>query len=349
MAKPKARQTKTLIEERTSSPGKPAPMQPEVLDTPPSQKSKDSWWLPLALIAATFVSTTFVGSQMVLERSPASVEELARGWTFSVPLMAILLSHEFGHYIAGRLHGVDISPPFFIPMPIFLLGTMGAVIRMRGAIRSRNALLDVGAAGPIAGFIVAIPVVLFGVAESDVRALAEVIEPGQTYIIEGRSLFYSGLIYALKGPMPDGHDIWLTPTALAGWAGLLVTMINLVPVGQLDGGHIAYALFGRRQNRWSERTRHLLLVLGVAVGGLYGLNAMVAGADASEIAGELGAGVHWLVWAGLLWVMAKVSGRDHPPTSEEPLTPIRRGLAWGSLFLFAMLFMPSWIRIAVGE
>ncbi|MCA9543650.1 MAG: site-2 protease family protein, partial [Myxococcales bacterium] len=197
------------------------------------------WLLPLGLILLTFLSTLYVGAGMQgVEVN--SVGALLSGWTFSVPLMAILLAHEFGHYIAGRIHGVSISPPYFIPMPLVLLGTFGAVIRMRGRIRSRHALLDVGASGPLAGLAVALPVLAYGMWTSNIEPLPE----SGSFIIEGRSILYLGFLYALKGPIPEGHDIMLSPTAFAGWAGLLVTMINLIPVGQLDGGHVAYALFG---------------------------------------------------------------------------------------------------------
>jgi membrane-associated protease RseP (regulator of RpoE activity) len=295
------------------------------------------WGLPLVLIALTFVSTTYVGSSMGPEGQPPT---LATGLSFALPLMAILLSHEFGHFIAGRRHGVDISPPYFIPMPIFLLGTMGAVIRMRGPIRTRNALLDVGASGPLAGLVVALPVLVYGLWTSPVQALPA----SGSYFIEGRSVLYLAILHLLKGPIPDGQDVFLTPTALAGWAGLLVTMINLVPVGQLDGGHVAYALFGPRQDRISERVRRALPFLGVAVGLFYGVPAFLAGRHGASLAYEALAGVQWIVWAVMLWVMTRLAGRNHPPTGPEPLSPARRAIAIVTLALFVLLFMPSWIR-----
>src|SRR5688572_30026696 len=200
----------------------------------------------------------------MVERPEGQPWHLLDGWTFAVPLMSILLAHEFGHFIAGRIHGVDVSPPFFIPMPIPPLGTMGAVIRMRRPIRTRNALLDVGAAGPLAGMVVAVPVLIWGLLLSDVRPL-----PETGYLMEGRSLLYLGLLHAVHGSIPAGHDVFLSPTAFAGWAGLLVTMINLLPVGQLDGGHVAYALLGPKQDDWSLRIRRALPVLAAAVTAAY--------------------------------------------------------------------------------
>jgi membrane-associated protease RseP (regulator of RpoE activity) len=270
----------------------------------------------------------------------AGLRALASGWDFAVPLMSILLAHELGHYVAGRIHRVDISPPYFIPMPLSLLGTMGAVIRMRGRIADRDALLDVGAAGPLAGLAVTLPVLVVGIATSDVEPLPE----AGSFIIEGRSLLYVALLYALKGPIPAGHDIMLSPTAFAGWAGLLVTMINLIPVGQLDGGHIAYALLGPRQNRVGTWVRWSLPVVAIATGASLGIPAMLAGRPADEIGSEWASGLHWLVWFAVLTMLGRATGHDHPPTDEGPLSPLRRWIAIGTLTTFVLLFMPWWVR-----
>lgn len=265
---------------------------------------------------------------------------LLSGWDFALPLMAILLAHEFGHYIAGRIHRVDISPPYFIPMPLMLLGTMGAVIRMRGAIRSRNALLDVGASGPLAGMVIALPVLVLGIANSPIAPLP----PAGTFIVEGRSLLYTALLYALKGPIPEGHDIMLSPTAFAGWAGLLVTMMNLLPFGQLDGGHVAYALLGERQNRIARVVLFALPFISLATCAAYGLPAYQAGLRDDALLGEALAGMHWMIWFVVLGIMSKMAGIDHPPAGPAPLSPRRRVIAIGTLLLFVLLFMPSWVR-----
>ncbi len=303
-------------------------------------RQKTQWILPLILMALTFLSTFYVGAGQVLGRPPESVADLAAGWVFSIPLMGILMAHEFGHFFAGVRHRIDISPPYFIPVPFFLLGTLGAVIQMRERIRSRNALLDIGAAGPLCGMIVAVPVVIYGIATSPVEAL-----PDGEYFVEGRSLLYSGVLYALKGPIPEGYDVMLTPTALAGWAGLLVTMINLLPFGQLDGGHIAYALLGTRQDRVSKRVIRLLPVVAAVVGLAYAAPAYLEGIRGDGLWTEAAAGMHWLVWAGVLWLMTRATGSDHPPTEPGLLSPRRRLVGWFTLSLFLLLFMPAWIRI----
>ena len=299
-----------------------------------------TWALPLTLIALTFASTFYVGAGMVLGQPPSSLTELRTGWVFSVPLMAILLAHEFGHFFAGKYHRVDVSPPYFIPVPFFLLGTLGAVIQIRERIRSRNALLDIGAAGPLAGMAVALPVVIYGLATSPVQPL-----PDGPYILEGRSLLYLGLLSALKGPIPEGYDVMLTPTALAGWAGLLVTMINLLPFGQLDGGHVAYALLGRRQDQVSRYVLRLLPMLAIVVSAAYGIPSYLDGRRGDALIFDASAGMHWLVWAVVLWLLTRATGPGHPPTEDDRLSPRRRLVGWLTLSLFILLFMPSWIRM----
>ena len=254
--------------------------------------------------------------------------------------MAILLAHEFGHFFAGMYHRIDVSPPYFIPVPFFLLGTLGAVIQMRERIRSRNALLDIGAAGPLCGLIIAVPVVIYGLATSPVQPL-----PETEYFIEGRSILYLVILYGLKGPIAAGYDVSLTPTALAGWAGLLITMINLLPFGQLDGGHIAYALLGPRQNRVSKIVLRLLPLVALVIGFAYGVPSYLAGVRGDRLTYDATAGLHWLVWAVVLWLLTRATGPGHPPTEDTGLTPRRRVVGWLTLSLFVLLFMPSWIRV----
>jgi membrane-associated protease RseP (regulator of RpoE activity) len=280
------------------------------------QRRNTKWGLPLLLIALTFASTYYVGAGMVLGRPPTSLAELRTGWLFSVPLMAILLAHEFGHFFAGRYHRVDVSPPYFIPVPFFLLGTLGAVIQIRERIRSRNALLDIGAAGPLAGMVVAVPVIIWGVATSPVEAL-----PEAPYILEGRSIFYLALLSWLKGPIPEG------------------------PFGQLDGGHVAYALLGRRQDQISRRVLFSLPLLGVVVSAAYGIPSYMDGVRGERLVYDASAGMHWLVWALVLWALTRATGPSHPPTEDSQVSPRRRIVGWLTLSLFVLLFMPSWIRM----
>lgn len=298
------------------------------------------------LFLLTLLSMFWAGAQWSgVDVDRSTLAGLWQGYRFALPLMAILLAHELGHYFAARRHGVDTSPPFFIPMPYALIGTFGAVIRMRGAIKQRNALFDIGASGPLCGMVIALPVLVFGIASSQVEAL----RPDVTYFVEGRSLLYLGLVYALKGPIPQGSDIMLTPTALAGWAGLLVTMINLVPVGQLDGGHVAYALFGDKQDLYSRWARRVLLLIGLGISLGAGAWALSQGVRGEALTTPFLSGSHWLMWWLVLTLMMRVTGEQHPPTEPSGLSPVRRGLAWLTLALFALLFMPTWISISGPE
>ncbi len=319
------------------------------MKAPTTKSALAAWRVPTLLFLVTLVSTSYVGAGMhgldpieAFDRAGAGglFAALTRGWDFAIPLMFILLSHELGHYVAGRIHHVDISPPFFIPMPLSLLGTMGAVIRMKGRIPRRDALLDVGASGPLAGLVVTLPILVYGIATSPVEPLPA----AGSFIIEGRSLLYVGLVHLLKGSIPEGSDIMLGPTAFAGWAGLLVTMINLVPVGQLDGGHIAYALFGEAQDRYGRVLRRALPLVALATGAFYAVPALTAHRPWEEVLVEGASGLHWLVWFVVLTVLERVAGPSHPPTDDATLSPARRGVAVATLALFVLLFMPSWVR-----
>jgi membrane-associated protease RseP (regulator of RpoE activity) len=303
-----------------------------------SGNSASSLRLSVLLFIVTFVSVTSVGAQNA-GVAMLDFANYGRGLSYSIPLMAILLSHELGHYIAARIHRVPASPPYFVPMPLPPLGTMGAVILMRDRITRRNALLDIGAAGPLAGLCVALPVLIYGILESPVGP-----EPKGDYWVEGHSLLYKGLLLWLKGPMPEGHDILLSPTAFAGWAGLLVTMLNLIPAVQLDGGHVAYALLGERQQRYSRRLRGLLLPVAVGVSLAYGLPALWAGRSGIALESAFAPGLQWGMWWLLLRLMARGRPEEHPPTDDAELSPRRRALAWFTLSLFVLLFMPAWLR-----
>jgi membrane-associated protease RseP (regulator of RpoE activity) len=299
------------------------------------------------LFLATVVSVFFAGAEYVYRgpepagfvawlRTLLDPHFLITGYAFAVPLLAILLTHEFGHYFAARYHRVPASLPYFIPLPFLSpFGTMGAVIGMRGTIRSRSALLDIGAAGPLAGLVVALPVLWWGIAASPVSAL-----PKGAYTQEGQSILYWILKRIIHGPIPDGSDVVLHPTAMAGWVGLLVTMLNLIPFGQLDGGHIAYALFGPKQNRFAMWVRRSLL-------GLLAYNVAVFFVPILLHTSKLSVGLAiansltWLVWYALLGLLARLGGREHPPFEPGPLSPGRRIVAWLCLILFVMLFMPT--------
>lgn len=303
------------------------------------------WKTNLLLFLATILSTFYAGVQYTGALDDKGFAPFVRGlplsllagWRFAVPLLAILLTHEFGHYIAARVHRVDASLPYFIPLPHYSpFGTMGAVISMRGRIRSRDALLDIGASGPLAGLLVALPVLVYGLAHSSVGPVGAHGEQ------EGQCLLYLLIKRLVLGPIPDGHDVFLSPIAFAGWAGLFVTMLNLVAVAQLDGGHIAYALFGPKQNRYA-RALHALLLVVFAFNLARNLGPLLVHRTFTESAVGMAVGnsIFWLVWYVIIAVIKRLGGHDHPPTEPGELHPVRKGVAVLSLVLFVLLFMPA--------
>jgi len=281
-------------------------------------------WLHVLLLGATLVTTTVVGG-LAFADLPAGARVaslwqllvhpavLRAGLAFSLPLIAILLVHEMGHYLACRRHRLDATLPFFIPAPVGI-GTFGAFIRIRSAIASKRELLDVGAAGPLAGFVACLPVLLVGIALS--RPVADLPDAG--YMLFGEPIGFHLVTRLVFPDLPEGGDILLHPTGFAAWFGLFATALNLLPFGQLDGGHVSYALFGRLQRRWSWPLLAVLLLLAFKWTG-------------------------WLVWV----VVALVMGVRHPRVADEdePLDPRRRLVAWLCIVVFALCFTPEPIRI----
>jgi membrane-associated protease RseP (regulator of RpoE activity) len=264
---------------------------------------------------------------------------------FAATLMSILLCHELGHYVIGRRRGVEVSLPYFIPVPPhFTLGTLGAVIRMRKPISDRNALFDVGAAGPIAGLVVAIPLLVIGLHLSEIGPL----KPDD--MIEGNSILYAALKYAVFGRwLPSGGvDVQLHPMAFAGWVGLLITMINLMPIGQLDGGHVARAALGQSHEKWSGWLHVALPVLGLAVAAVMFVVAERAGRDLVDaLSYALSGAMPWLVWTAMLALMRRQAGEYHPPVGETPLDPQRRRYAVAMLVIFLLIATPVPFRPAL--
>jgi membrane-associated protease RseP (regulator of RpoE activity) len=302
--------------------------------------------LHAGLFLATFLTTTAAGA--ILQHARAGVEgwnavfPIADGLSYSLPLLLILVSHELGHFVVARLHGVDASLPYFIPLPpTFGLGTMGAVIGMRDVTKDRRKLIDIGAAGPLAGLLVAVPVILYGLHHSPVGPLVKDAEQ------EGNSLLYALLKHTVTGAwLPDGkRDVFLNPTAWAGWVGLLVTMINLIPIGQLDGGHIAVAYFGNRYSAFASRL-HRLLPIGAAAVFFWVLHAarLEAGDYWDEGKGRtiaMVAALPWLIWYLMIRILRAASGGvNHPPVEETPLPRSRKLLFWVMVLVFAGVFMP---------
>jgi membrane-associated protease RseP (regulator of RpoE activity) len=264
---------------------------------------------------------------------------------FSATLMAILLCHELGHYVVGRRRGVDVSLPYFIPVPpMITLGTFGAVIRMKSPIADRNTLFDVGAAGPIAGLVVAIPLLVVGLTLSDLGPT----KPDD--MIEGNSILYALLKYAVFGRwLPsDGIDVQLHPMAFAGWVGFLITMINLMPIGQLDGGHVARAALGQAHEKWSGRLHVGLPLIGITVGGVMFLFARHAGRDVVHALMYAQSGVvPWVVWSLMLGWMRRQAGEYHPPVGDTPLDPSRQRYAIAMLVIFCLIATPVPFRPAL--
>lgn len=277
--------------------------------------------LPAALFVATLATTALLG-----------------GVAFSAALVAILASHEMGHYVLARRYGVDSSLPYFIPIP-FGFGTLGAVIRIRSRLPSRRATLDIGAAGPIAGFVVAVPLLAWGYAHSEIHSVdlatqahaavapfrmlqewlagrsASGAAVGAGPMMLGDSLLTRAVERLVVGSHPPGTEIFIHPVGLAAWLGLFVTTLNLLPIGQLDGGHVLYAWLGRRHAR--------------AIGRVLSVALLLAGIFVSFT---------WIVW----WALTRFVVRlDHPPALvEEALSPRRRAVAILSLAMFVLTFVP---------
>ena len=242
---------------------------------------------------------------------------LLTGMPYALSLLAILLAHEMGHYILSRRHGVITSLPYFLPVPV-AFGTFGAVIVTRSPYPNRRALMDIGAAGPIAGFLVALPLIAIGISMSTVQTFSD-----GTPIWLGEPLIMKLLIYLIIGPLPEGHDVVLHPVAFAGWFGCLVTMLNLLPISQLDGGHILYALSGRSPS--SKRLQLGMTITSFAVMGYLGMSYL-----------------GWYVWAGLLFIMSMIFRFRHPPSLDDttPLDPRRKIIGLIAIVILIVTFIP---------
>jgi membrane-associated protease RseP (regulator of RpoE activity) len=317
-----------------ASPRFEQPQPPRVSSTPPPQR-QPRIWLHFVLFGLTVLSMQ-VTAMGFWGEAPTGYTIVSYAAYQALSLIGILLVHELGHYIAARLHRVPASPPYFIPLPfIGLFGTLGAVITMNDRIRSRKALLDIGAAGPIAGMVVALPVLFWGLKLSE-------LTPRSTghYMQEGQSILYWLMKRLVFGHIGPDQDVQLHPMALGGWGGLLLTMINLLPWGQLDGGHIAFALFGENQHRIARWFRRgLLVVFGYNV--IMFVVPVLLHRSSQPLPAALVTAAFWLVWYGITGLMARFSGEDHPPFEPAPLGLPRQLVAVGCLVLFVLLFLPT--------
>ena len=302
-------------------------------------------WVNILLFILTVLSVMFAGT-IYSYSGPVPTDALGQiwtlfthiwvGWPFAVSLLSILLAHEFGHYFVGRAHGAAVTLPYFIPFPLPPLGTMGAFIQLKSLPKNKRALFDLAIAGPLAGLVVAIPVLLYGLSLSTL----DIVKAIQGSWAEGNSILYLLAKYVIFGkllpapanlsgipllihwisyffvgkPAPIGSmDVMIHSVAMAGWAGILVTFLNLIPAGQLDGGHILYSVFGKRVNRI------IPIILGVTI-----------------VLGFFWSG--WWLWAFLIFLM----GRSHAEPLDQitQLDPRRKALAALMLVIFLLVLTP---------
>jgi membrane-associated protease RseP (regulator of RpoE activity) len=282
-------------------------------------------WRHFVLFLLTVVTTVMVGAQhfasfqfdfgsgQAAELSTTAI--MLNGLWYSVSILAILGAHEFGHYFACRHYNVDASLPYFLPAPLPLTGTLGAFIRIRQPIPGKRELFDIGIAGPIAGFVVAVPVLIAGMSFSRITALP----PDTTGFVElGEPLLFQAVAWLMWGTPPDGYSINMHPMAFAAWFGMLATALNLFPIGQLDGGHISYAVLGRKSTAVTIGT--VLVLIGLTF-----------------------VSTSWLVWTVLTVIMLATFGPRHPRTIDEdvPLDRTRLWLAAGAVLMFILCFTPA--------
>ncbi|MFC2025716.1 site-2 protease family protein [Chloroflexota bacterium] len=301
----------------------------------------------LILFVLTVLSMIFAGALYSYQGPmPSSTAELLytvlyslpSGIPFAISLSAILLAHEFGHYLAGRFHRVHVTLPYFLPFPLSPFGTMGAFIQLKEPPKNKRELLDIGISGPIAGFLVAIPVLLIGLSMSELSLI--VLHPGQGVQLEGNSILYLLAKYIVFGkllpapidygnihpllywvryfftsqPLPvGGIDVFIHPVAWAGWAGLLVTALNLIPAGQLDGGHVIHTLIGKKAKLLLPFILIILILLGFSWSG-------------------------WWLWAGIIFFLGRVYAE--PLDQITSLDPKRKILAIVGLLIFVLVFTP---------
>ncbi len=263
----------------------------------------------ILLFIATFFTTLIAGALLNGVIPWEEPEKIYRGLPFSLTLLLILMVHELSHYFTSRRHHVTASLPYFIPAPP-IIGTFGAIIKMKPPIPDKRSLIDIGASGPIGGFIIAIIACVIGLSLSEVKP-AGALDGGLAF---GSSLLFSFLSDLVLQTGPEEYDVMLHPVAFAGWIGLLVTSLNLLPIGQLDGGHIVYALFGEKHGLIAKITIPILIVMGITLW------------------------PGWIVWAILMLIM----GYKHPPVvyPHIQLDKNRKIIGWISLAIFILTFTP---------
>lgn len=307
----------------------------------------------LALFIVAFATTTLAGVQW-LNKDPLELTNFSSGLPYSLLLLLVLSSHEFGHYLTARYHNVNVTLPFFIPFPsvsdLTLLnpfGTLGAVIRFRSALPSRKILFDIAAAGPIAGFVVSLFILAAGFAFLPSKEYIYGIHPEyarmESIPLEGQ-IFGKTILYSLFAAVlpPDGsfvppmNEMYHYPLLCVGWFGLLVTALNLIPVGQLDGGHISHAMFGEKHDRLAQGAIFVLIVLGIL-------------GVVPELGIDTGIGhAGWLVWALILIFLMRVLKLKRAPLLDyTPLDSRRILIGWFCFLIFVVSFSPSPITVVL--
>ncbi len=268
---------------------------------------KPKWITVILLFIATFITTSIAGSN----GGGSILAIIINGLPFSLSLLAILFAHEMGHYITARYFGVIATPPYFIPFPS-LVGTMGAIIRIKSPIPDKRVLLYIGAMGPIAGFVVSCMVTIAGLMQSSVQPLPQPSDDNLVPIF-GDSLLFSFFVKIIIGTIPQGYDVYLSPLAWAGWIGFLVTSLNLMPIGQLDGSHVLYALFGEKQRYAGWLFFGIICILTFLW-------------------------VGWVVWI-ILTISLLMIGHPYIPDGQ-PLTKAERMMGYLCIIIFIFTFIP---------
>lgn len=307
----------------------------------PEKENRYAFLVNIILFLFTFFSTTIAGVFWA-NKDPYQLENFSYGLTYSFLILLVISTHEFGHYFAARYHKVPVTLPYYIPFPFLFLnpfGTMGAVIRMKARYYSRKALLDIGAAGPIAGWVTSVIILIIGF--TNLPSIDYLYELHPEYLTSGIPLTgftfgYNILFWTFEkifasSPnvfMPPMNEFYHYPFLCVGWFGLLITSLNMLPVGQLDGGHISYAMFGDKHKFVAYVIFALLIIFG-----LLGLLPMIG------INSNIGS-LNWLVWALLIFFIIKIR---HPQTYSEDEAPLGTGrmlTGWFTYFIFIVSFCP---------
>jgi len=294
------------------------------------------------LLVLTFITVTLAGVQW-LNKDPTELSNFSLGFTYACLILLFLFTHEMGHYIAARIHRIDTTLPFFLPFPPYLgimpFGTFGAVIRIRSELRDRRTLFDVGAAGPVAGFVVCVLILLWGMSHlpsidylysihPEYRTLEKIPAEGLRF---GKPLLFllMELVVAPHGAfIPPMNEVYHYPFLCVGWFGAFVTALNLLPIGQLDGGHIAYAMLGSRSHRLSQVVLVAMMVLGTA-----GILPLIG---VSFSYGWVG----WLIWSVVLALLLRSRRFQHPVLEDvQELGPVRELIGWACVAIFILTFI----------